>query len=85
MTRPEIMLKIKRLNFQVDQQAYYVCTSVTKILLTIERRLTGPQFLATDFSPTLLNTGTTGKTFQRKTFQQSGKQDSFEHYTEKIS
>ena len=42
MTRPEIMLKIKRLNFQVDQQAYYVCTSVTKILLTIERRLTGP-------------------------------------------
>ena len=32
MTRPEIILKIKSHVFQVDQQAYFVCTSVTMSL-----------------------------------------------------
>ena len=45
-----------------------------KDLLTTERILTGRQFLAVDLSSTFLNTGTTDKTFQ-----QSGKQDSFRH------
>ena len=35
------------------------------MLLTTERRLTGPKFLAVDLSPTFLNTGTTVETFQQ--------------------
>ena len=41
---------------------------------TIERRLTGWQFLAVHLSPTLLNAEITDETFQ-----QSEKQDSFRH------
>ena len=48
--------------------------SFSKILLTTERRLTGQYFLAIDFYPTFLNTGTTNDPFQH-----SGKQDSFRH------
>ena len=46
--------------------------SFSKTLPTTERRLTGWQFLAVDFSSTFLNTGATNDTFQR-----SEKQDSF--------
>ena len=49
-------------------------TSFSKTLLTIERRLTGRQFLAVDLSLTFLNTGTTDETFH-----QSGKQNSLRH------
>ena len=45
-------------------------------LLTPERRPTRWQFLAADLSPIFLNTGTT-----KETFQQSGKQDSFNTYS----
>ena len=48
--------------------------SFSKTLLTTEKRLTGLLFLAGDFPPTFLNTGTTNETFQ-----QSRKQNSFRH------
>ena len=38
MARPEIILKIKRLNFQVDQQAYYVCTTVNKDFINNKKK-----------------------------------------------
>ena len=56
------------------QSKFLLFTSLSKTLLTAERRLTGQLFLAADLSLTFLNTGTTDQTFQ-----QLAKQDPFRY------
>ena len=70
-----------KLNWKWENRPQFSCwstillfTSFSKTLLTVERRLTGWEFLAIDLSPTFLNTGATNETFQ-----QPGEQESFRH------
>ena len=74
IVRPKTMLEMRKRTYFSWWSTILLFTSLSKTLLTSQRRITGWPILAVNIYPTFFNTGTTNKTFQ-----QSIKQDPLRH------